>query len=428
MPTVEEIRSMRRTMRRPQHPFQIRYRPWQIQPCMIAPVLPGETLKKLMLQSRVVTDPIRNKLTGWWTEYFFFYCKMSDLPSKDLWTDMFLDPETDITAQDTATSVPYYHHNGDSGKDVNWLLQCVNSITQEYFRYEGEDTVNIDGIAAAGVNIDNWSNSLELTADVVTDGDTELLDISAGTAGGGDDKLMYSEVLEAQRQYLMVSQAGLTDMTFEEYCAQYGLNVAPQRAHVPELIRYFKDWSYPTNTITQGTGVASSAVSWVIGGQANKHRLFTEPGFIVGLTVTRPKVYFRNQRSAAVVLMNDARRWVPPQLWDDPQATLVTMTGAGNDALGEWTASMQMDIKDLFIYGDQFVNFDRTVTDANMVDLPALDGTNRRYPTIDDAKELFVDETNDVLTRVRADGIVSLEVATRLTDTSRNYIGNQTVE
>lgn len=415
---------MKRTLRTPQHPFQLRYRPWQIQPCLIAPVLPGESLKKLMIQSRVVTDPIRNKLSGWWTEYYFFYCKISDLPSRALWQQMFLDPETDISAQDTATSVPMYHYNGDSGLDVNWVKECLDAVTYEYFRYEGEDTVNIDGMPAAQINSNSWTDSLHPLSETTTDADVELLDISAGTAGGGDDKLMISEIEAAYETYLLTKEAGLTDMTYEDFVAQYGLSVPKDEVHRPELIRYVKKWTYPTNAVDFNDGSVASACSWVIGDQANKTRLFKEPGFIFGVTVTRPKVFRRNQRSAAVVMMNKVRNWLPPMLWGNKNSSLVGLSGSVNDALGEWTANSEFDMKDLFMHGDQFVNFDRTVTDANMVDLPALDGSNVRYPDLDDAKELFVDQTNDVATRIRADGLVSLVIASRLTDTSPNVIGN----
>lgn len=40
-----------RRNRRPSHPFIIRHRPWQIQPILCAPVLPGETLKNVLWQA-----------------------------------------------------------------------------------------------------------------------------------------------------------------------------------------------------------------------------------------------------------------------------------------------------------------------------------------------------------------------------------------
>ena len=58
----------RRIARNPSFPFQLRTRPFQVQPFMAAPVLPGETLKSLVTMSRVVTKPLANPLIGWWCE------------------------------------------------------------------------------------------------------------------------------------------------------------------------------------------------------------------------------------------------------------------------------------------------------------------------------------------------------------------------
>ena len=68
-----------RVLRRPQHPFQIRTRPWLLQPFFIAPVLPGETMENCLIQFRSVTDPIKSPLVGWWAEYYLFYVRHRDL-------------------------------------------------------------------------------------------------------------------------------------------------------------------------------------------------------------------------------------------------------------------------------------------------------------------------------------------------------------
>ena len=68
-----------RVTRGPRHSFNLRHRPFQIQPFLLAPVLPGETMKSLLLQSRAVTSPISNPLVGWWLEYYVFYVKHRDL-------------------------------------------------------------------------------------------------------------------------------------------------------------------------------------------------------------------------------------------------------------------------------------------------------------------------------------------------------------
>ena len=93
----------RRQLRRPQHRFSLRIRPYQLQPFLIAPVLPGETCKNILTQARVVTDPLdpATKLVGWWCEQFYFYVKHRDLAEgtvRDTVSNMVLDPATDMDA------------------------------------------------------------------------------------------------------------------------------------------------------------------------------------------------------------------------------------------------------------------------------------------------------------------------------------------
>ena len=102
----------KRKLRTPRHQWYLKSRPWQVQPFMIAPVLPGETLKNLTLQARVVSDPISNPIIGWWCEHYIFYVKLRDLYARDLMSSMVLKPETDLSSLDAATDANYYHVNG----------------------------------------------------------------------------------------------------------------------------------------------------------------------------------------------------------------------------------------------------------------------------------------------------------------------------
>jgi hypothetical protein len=69
----------------------------------IAPVLPGETMKNLLLQARVVSDPIKNPLIGWWCEFYFFYVKHRDLDDRDVFTEMMVNPATTTSSLNEAT-------------------------------------------------------------------------------------------------------------------------------------------------------------------------------------------------------------------------------------------------------------------------------------------------------------------------------------
>ena len=54
-----------RVGRYPKHPFKVNAIPFTLQPIGIARVLPGETLKNIKFEDRVVTKPIVNPIVGW---------------------------------------------------------------------------------------------------------------------------------------------------------------------------------------------------------------------------------------------------------------------------------------------------------------------------------------------------------------------------
>jgi len=72
----------KRTTRRPQHRFNLRFKPYEINPFVLAPVLPGETLTNIMLQAQCWSDPLVSSMKniGWWLQYNFFYVRHRDLP------------------------------------------------------------------------------------------------------------------------------------------------------------------------------------------------------------------------------------------------------------------------------------------------------------------------------------------------------------
>jgi hypothetical protein len=135
----QAVPQVSRKLRKPVHHFQLRQRPWTIQPSFLAPVLPGETLKNLLLQVRAISDPIKNPLIGWWAEHYVFYVKHRDLLRRDDLETMMLDPSwTPATAAGgtlvSAANVDRYHFGGH----IDWTKLCLERIVKEYFRDDGE--------------------------------------------------------------------------------------------------------------------------------------------------------------------------------------------------------------------------------------------------------------------------------------------------
>lgn len=439
---IQSVKPQARSIRRPQHTWNLAQRPWHIQPFMIAPVLPGETMRNLIHQSRVVTDPVRSKLVGWWCEYYYFYVKHRDMMEVEnigaLTTGqgesvisqakaeriqkMHLDPEYDLrTDYNLTTQTHWMYADFTTGGGVQWQWWALNRIVAEYFRDEDElvsasAAVFADGIPLAKA-IPNRSNGFDslLNDDQVSVEDVQL-DVPVNVTPDPDvAELSMSAFDQAMRTFQWLQEQNLVQMSFEDFLATHGVNMPTEEQRFrPELLRYERSWQYPSNTVDPTDGSVASAVSWSPAFRADKDRFFKEPGFVMGVCVVRPKVYSTGQKSALVSHLTKGVDWLPSVLSHDRRASLrfyADNTGplpSLTDTDGYW-----IDLKDLYLYGDQFINHDLSGTDFNKLALPAADG-QKRYATLAEAKALFVDETNDVLTRVRQDGVCTLMIASRI--------------
>lgn len=406
-PILKPVGKLGRKHRKPQHTFQLRHMPWQIQPFMIAPVLPGETLKNILLQSRCVTKPIKNGLVGWWMEHHFFYIKHRDLDDRELFTGMMLDPDADTSSLNSAANVKTYHF----GTSIDWVKLCLNRVRDTYFRDEEEigTTFEIDGLPVAQIGNQTWADSL-----VPEDHFGASTDLDVDT--NADDTITASEIDNTMRMWEFLRANKLTDASYEDYLATFGIRSPPAENHRPELIRSSRNWSYPVNHVEPTTGVPASAVSWAVAERADKDRFFSEPGFIFGVTIARPKVYYSKQSGSISSVMNDAISWLPAILSDDPY-TSVKPFAAGANPLPAATDGYWIDVKDYLLYGEQFINFSLADTAANLVALPANAIGNKRYPAAGDVNGLFTGAT-DAARVVEQDGIVSLDILSHMVDTT----------
>lgn len=398
--TIQGLTMSGRKSRNPQHSWHTKQRPWTIQPIAIAPVLPGESLKNMIYQCRAVTQPIKNPLIGWWLEHYWFYVKHRDLDTPVDFENMMLQYGYDMTSRKSASSAIYYH----VGSSINWAELCLKRVTEEYFRDEGDawNNVTIDGLPVAGVGRENWYDSLTDT--------TVMPDVAGGVTGNAQS----IESLDASYQQWEFMRANqLLDMSYEDWLSTYGIRKKQVEINKPELLRYSRDWQYPSNTVNASTGVPTSAVSWAVSERADKVRLFREPGFIFGVQVARPKVYFNKQKGSLVDWMDSAFNWLPAIMSDAPHTSLKEFAAASGPLQGNTTNGYWVDLRDLFIYGDQFVNFAVTETDYGAVALPTT-ALQKKYPSNADADALF--QAAAPANHVRTDGVVNLNIASHQKD------------
>jgi len=405
---VAEVARTNRVNRHPQHPFQVRTRPWQIAPFFIAPVLPGETMRNLLLQSRVVSDPVKSSLVGWWKEYYFYYVKHRDLEGRDDFSAMMLDPSTSLAAYNQAALVEYYH----GSTTISWVKECLKRVVEWDFRREDEawNAYVIGNLPSAQIS----TNSSVLDS-VINDADrAPLADVNVDL--NANSTITVSEVNQAMYQWQLLRTQGMTNMSYEDYLASYGVRPTQAEVHAPELVRYVRDWQYPSNHIDPTDGSATSALSWKIVERADKDRYFNEPGFLFGVTVTRPKVYMKNIKGTFTDVMTDLYAWLPAVLRPEVEASFRKIA-ATTPPLNLNTDAYWVDLKDLFAYGEQFINFALTETDAGIVALPTA-GLEKRYASSTDADGLFASASP--ANQIREDGIVSLSVTGALVDTSQS--------
>lgn len=404
------MRNMQRRLRRPQHRFNLKTKPWQLQPFLIAPVLPGETLKKGLLQARVVSDPIVDPLVGWWKEYYFFYVKHRDLAIRDDCESMVLDPSFDMAGTNGEAAAAVYYH-GEAGT-MNWAYHCLKEVTEWYFRAEGEawNIVTSDNLPVVNHSLISWLDS------AIDDTEWQAIDQAiAVDATPTPDEVSAGDTELALIQYNFLKEMSLVDMDYEEFLKTYGVRVPERELHKPELIRYVRQWTYPVNTVDPTDGDPSSAVSWSIRERMDKDRFFSEPGFIFGCTCARPKIYFTEQDGSMVDYLDDVYTWLPGLLTNEPRSRMRQFT-AGTGPLQSNTDGYWVDVADLFLYGDQFFNHTST---KNGVALPTAT-MNKKYPTEAMGDALFVDSTGaSDLWWLREDGVVNLMILSSLQDTSR---------
>lgn len=418
-----------RVIRAPTHDWHVRARPFTLQPVMIAPVLPGETLQNLLMQARCVSDPVKNPLIGWWKEYYFYYVPLrylqsqldggmqvghpGDAPGRASIERMLLDLTQNMDAAtftSGAAKLEYYQYdaNAETGDMVDWLQYCTDAVANYHFREEGDSPVAVGNLPVVAFAGTKWTDSV-YAADEFTDqviDQTPTADISVEALDG-----LY-------QTYLIMKSQTMTELTFEDYVATFGVksgSIGNELA--PKLILRHKAWSYPSNTIgTSGDdlGVPSSALSWSVSDRADKAMFFREPGFIVGFSVSRPKVYIKAQRTYASSLLANALAWLPAVAKENVETSLRKIAAA-EGPLGTATfraaKAYWVDLRDLFVHGDQFINVATSTTDINLVaSVHASDQVNSltKYPVTADLDGFFANASP--LNTVREDGTATLRI------------------
>lgn len=391
-------RSARR-IRRPNHNAYVHFAPWVLQPFFFAPVLPGETLKNLLMQARVLTTPLaNNQVIGWWLETYVFYVKHRHMIGSTTYQQMMLDLNASTAAAEAGSSSLFFNHQT---ADMMFASHAYYAVVNEFFRGDGEDNNTAAGIFSGTRNyvrlkMPGWWDSI-LPDTTLTTGLGGIADDSIGGANTALDQL--GEVGKALETWQTLRMLGITNMEYDDYLRSFGVSIAAPVDDRPELLRYTREWQYPSSavSVTDTAQRVSSVVSWSVTERADKNRFFKEPGIVMGCVVARPKLY-HNRQQAGVGMLKSAQAWQTP------------FSGAGGyeryASVNGLAGGYSFDTGDLFNQGDQYWFIERG-TAPPMLTFPA-DG-ELDYPDTALVNSLFTDAATG---HVKMDATVSLQIAT----------------
>lgn len=420
-----------RVGRYPKHTFLTKELAFTAQPFFMARVLPGETLENLYMEARVVTDPVLNSIIGWKKEYFFFYVRITDLLLDGI-EDYFVDSDNaSMTGTWSAADVQANYYTAKGG--VPFLRYALIRIIDEYFRDNGEafaDHLTAGDVPIVQIREKSWMDS-------VMDEDTFNLYV-----GGDPSAETTAEGLEAvMNAFEHLRSLGMANMTYEDFLRSYGIAIPSKDESKPEMIAHFSDFQYPTNTIDPTSGVPASAVSWVFKNGNRSPKFFKEPGFLVGVSVTRPKVYFGQNFGMLGSFASRAWDWVPRYLNEGAAVpmpeTSIKRFEPNTGPFGDWSTALAdgyyIDMRDELLHGDQFQNLSARSTGSNPADsaanhilttMAADTWDAWKYPTEAQCKSFFVDSAGTEY-NIRQDGYVSLQIKGKQVDYTQAHIASQ---
>lgn len=395
-----------RRIRNPRHPFAVRFSPFQITPFLISAVLPGETLKSALIQAKAKSAALKNEFLGCTLEQYYYYIPLRFLPNGDDFVQMVVDPAYEPPAGLTSSTDKPEHYFAASAAapGIDFVQQCLDHVVAEFFRNEDEapGSHTLNGRYAARVQTASVVHSLLPAAEFVVDDPVVDAD--------GDGVIRATEVGKAYQMWQALVTQGRTEKSYEDFLRGYGLRAPVEEVKRAEEIRVVREWVLPSIRSDYTTGLPSNVWQWTVQDRIDKMRFMKEPGFIFGITVQRPKVFFANLKGTTTAHMKSALSWLPGEVLNSLAYGLPEFA-AGTGPMEAATVPYVFDLRDLLQYGEQFVNFDLTETGQGMVALPKPDATVTNYVSWADVQSLFVSGT---ATQTHCEGMVSLNIASRL--------------
>lgn len=410
-----------RVGRRPETHFDLRFKPYQIQPFCLFPVLPGETMTNCTIQLQGWTDPLKAvcKNQIWHAEAYLYYVKMRDLPGwddasddigKDL-IDMFESNES-LSSHQVAAGNAW---SGCAAYGVDFAARALERVVDAFWRDEGHPwngPAAIDGVPIASVLGNRRDVTDHLTvASQYGDRRANLDWDASGTITVDDIELAY-------REWVGQKDGPELDMDYEDWVRAAGgkavtKNDEREELHLPEELTGVREFSYPTNTVEPTTGTPSVAVGFRWRKGTRKMFRFEEWGWVLGVVCWRPKLLHGQQQGLFATMMQQRDNWFPPNMDPRSWSPHMNLTETQGPLAGNVTAaqvSYWVNLRDLMRHGEQFTNYTVVPGDGTTARTP--DGTAAYgywYPSAADAMGPFADTAAG---RIRVSGVVQLGIKT----------------
>lgn len=408
---IQPGQTRERFHRKPNFPIAGTIKPFALVPTMIHPVLPGETLKSFTTRWSVVSMPLKNPLAGAWLESWLFYVKLTDI-DREL-GQMFITDNYSTSGYVAGADTP--EHFTASGQ-ISWVWECMMRIHEAYFRNENESARFMDSnFPQTKLNARSWYQNMMF----------EPAETALDTSGPRDAQ-------EQLTAWQMMQQMQMTELTYEKYLEQYGVQSMRLGQGDPEILRYSRSWTKPVNHIDPSSGSPTSAWVWNDEMKAEKDKRFQEPGFIIALANIRPKMFQKNVHFSMVGNLWGFSDWYPAYNLTDPTAGIKNI--GANDGVfaddinaAEGDTALIYDHRDLLSHGEQFIN-DRVdnpypwpfASAMNLEQAADLEDQRGEYASEADVDALFVDTAAaESDRRAYYEGISSAVIAGHTQDTTR---------
>jgi len=371
----------RREGRRPTFPLAGTMVPFGLYPVMAHPVLPGETMDYFALKLRAISMPIKYPLGGAWLETWLCYVKFTDI-DRSL-GEMFISDTVPTTGYVAGDSERYFSKGGQ----IDWMRVLTERVHEAYFLNGGDTARTIDGVPQTKIVGTDWTQNLMF----------KPAEVDAADLPSNPDAQLTG--------FQMMQMMNMSEMTYEKYLQQFGVQTIRSAVGDPEILRYSRSWTLPTNVVAPTTGVPSSAWSWSDEIKSEKPKRFDEPGFLVLFASVRPKVYKKHLASSVVGTMWGFADWFPVYNLEDPAGGIRQILSSDTVFDPAWregaaSSALLYDHRDVLSHGETFVN-NRS---SHPYALPWVTGQNAGadataeelrgdYALLSDIQGMFVGET-----------------------------------